>query len=65
MSPTAERGRSVKQQAHPTSSPTRLMDAPRTGDGYAGNSSNVVAARPGSAKPRTHFSDAFVLYFSA
>ena len=31
----------------------------------AGSSSRVVAARGGSAKPRTHFSDAFVSYFPA
>ena len=36
-----------------------------TAGGYAGSSSSVVAARPGSAKPRTHFSEALVLYFSA
>jgi hypothetical protein len=41
------------------------LDTSRTGDDYTGNSSNVVTARRGSAKPRTHFSDAFVLYFSA
>jgi hypothetical protein len=38
---------------------------PGTADDYPGTSSSVVAARCGSAKPRTHFSDAFVLYFSA
>ena len=30
-----------------------------------GTSSSVVASRPGSANPRTHFSDAFVLYLAA
>ena len=29
------------------------------------SSSNVLAERCGSAKPRTHFSDAFVSYFPA
>jgi hypothetical protein len=34
--------------------------------GYpAGTSSSVVASRDGSAKPRTHFSDAGVSYFRA
>ena len=37
----------------------------RTGEDYAGTSSNVATARYGSAKPRTHFSDAFVVYFPA
>ena len=34
------------------------LDTSGAGDGRTGNSSNVVVARPGSAKPRTHFSDA-------
>ena len=37
----------------------------RAGEDYAGTSSNVVAARCGSAKPLTHFSDALVSYFPA
>jgi hypothetical protein len=32
-------------------------------DDYSGTSSRVVASRSSAAKPRTHFFDAFVLYF--
>jgi hypothetical protein len=48
-----------------TSTAGRRNDARKGRRAYAGTSSNVVAARCGSAKPRTHFSDAFVSYFSA
>jgi hypothetical protein len=34
------------------------LDTPGAGDGRTGNGSNGVVARPGSAKPRTPFSDA-------
>jgi hypothetical protein len=40
------------------------LHASGAGDGCAGNSSNVAAARLGSAKPRTHFSDAFSVVMS-
>ena len=54
--------------ACPGSSDGRQASLPRADHppaAAAGTSSKVVAARRGSAKPRTHFSDAFVSYFAA